>query len=66
MRLALPKPWGRAVLLSADPLVVPADAGEGGLLDWYRLELERRLETLVARADAWLAEVDRGESSSRL
>jgi lysophospholipid acyltransferase (LPLAT)-like uncharacterized protein len=65
MRLALPKPWGRAVLLSADPLVVPADVGEGDALDRYRLELERRLETLVARADAWLAEADRGGRSPR-
>ena len=56
MRLALPKPWGRAIVLSADPLVVPADAGEGDALDAYRIELERRLETLAAGADAWLAE----------
>jgi lysophospholipid acyltransferase (LPLAT)-like uncharacterized protein len=56
MRLALPKPWGRAVVLSAEPLVVPGDAGEGEALDRYRLELEGRLQTVVARAEAWLAE----------
>jgi lysophospholipid acyltransferase (LPLAT)-like uncharacterized protein len=66
MRLALPKPWGRAVVLSADPLVVPAAAGEGDALDGYRLELERRLEALVARADAWLTEPERGGSSRHL
>jgi lysophospholipid acyltransferase (LPLAT)-like uncharacterized protein len=49
MRLALPKPWGRAVLLSGEPLRIPAD-----------VELERRLEALVARADAWLVELQRG------
>jgi lysophospholipid acyltransferase (LPLAT)-like uncharacterized protein len=60
MRLALPKPWGRAVVLTADPLVVPPDAGEGEALEPYRVELERRLEALVTRADAWFAEPDRG------
>jgi lysophospholipid acyltransferase (LPLAT)-like uncharacterized protein len=64
MRLALPKPWGRAVVLTADPLVVPPDAREGEGIDRYRLELERRLEALVARADAWFAGPDR-EGSPR-
>jgi lysophospholipid acyltransferase (LPLAT)-like uncharacterized protein len=65
MDLVLPKPWGRAVLLSADPLVVPADAGEGDALDRHRLELEERLERLVADGDAWLAESAHGGSPPR-
>jgi lysophospholipid acyltransferase (LPLAT)-like uncharacterized protein len=60
MRLALPKPWGRAVVMSGEPLRVPADAKEEAELDAYRLELEQRLETLVARTDAWLAQLGRG------
>jgi lysophospholipid acyltransferase (LPLAT)-like uncharacterized protein len=60
MRLALPKPWGRAVTMSGDPLWIPAAAKEEVDLDAYRLELERRLEALVARADAWVAKLDRG------
>jgi lysophospholipid acyltransferase (LPLAT)-like uncharacterized protein len=56
MRLVLPRPWGRAVVLSADPLLVPADARDRGALDRHRLELEARLASLVAHADAWLAE----------
>jgi lysophospholipid acyltransferase (LPLAT)-like uncharacterized protein len=60
MRLVLPKPWGRAILLSADPLVVPADARGKETLERYRLELEGRLQMLVARADAWLAESEGG------
>lgn len=61
MRLALPKPWGRSVVLSAEPLGVPPDTEEGEALDVYRLELERRLEDLVARADGWFA--DRGTAA---
>jgi lysophospholipid acyltransferase (LPLAT)-like uncharacterized protein len=66
MHLVLPKPWGRAVVLSADPLVVPADARGKEALERYRLELEGRLQTLVARADAWLAERERGGPSPPL
>jgi lysophospholipid acyltransferase (LPLAT)-like uncharacterized protein len=65
MQLVLPKPWGRAVLLSADPLVVPADAAEGEALDRLRLALEERLERLVADADAWLAARERGGTLAR-
>jgi lysophospholipid acyltransferase (LPLAT)-like uncharacterized protein len=60
MRLALPRPWGRAVVLSADPLVVPADAGREESLDRYRLELEGELASLVVHANTWFDGAESG------
>jgi lysophospholipid acyltransferase (LPLAT)-like uncharacterized protein len=54
MQLVLPKPWGRAAVLSAEPVYVPADADKAAL-EAARVELERRLEALAAAADRLFA-----------
>lgn len=45
MRLALPLPWGRTVILTSEPLYVPADTPREGM-QAYREELQRRLDAL--------------------
>jgi lysophospholipid acyltransferase (LPLAT)-like uncharacterized protein len=55
MKLVLPKPWGRAVVLSAEPLTVAADADKSDL-EAARLELEGRLNRLAADARRYVAE----------
>jgi hypothetical protein len=49
MRLALPLPWGRQVLLTSEPLHVPADAEEEEMAA-CREELQRRLDDLRQRS----------------
>lgn len=55
MRLVLPKPWGHAVVLSADPLSVTADGDSEEALASARSELERRLNELVEKSDRYFA-----------
>ena len=52
MQLVLPKPWGRAVFLSAEPLSVLPDADKAAL-EHARQELESRLNAMVAAAEAY-------------
>jgi len=42
MKLALPKPWGRSGVLSAEPVYIPSNANKAAL-ELYRQELEKRL-----------------------
>lgn len=44
MKLALPKPWGHSILLTAEPIYVPASTDKEDL-DSYRKELEKRLNS---------------------
>lgn len=54
MKLALPRPWGRAVVLSASPMLVP-QTEDRDILNAYRDELERRLNQLADAATAYFA-----------
>jgi lysophospholipid acyltransferase (LPLAT)-like uncharacterized protein len=45
----VPKPWSRVAIAIGEPLEVPGDAGEAAIEE-RRLELERRLRALQARA----------------
>ncbi len=56
MKLGLPKPWGKAVLLSGEPIFIPPGTTDKEDLDGYRLELEKRLNELVGAADAYFTE----------
>ena len=51
-RFALPKPWSRAVCVTADPIAVPADADRNSL-EGYRRRLEKDLLTVTRAAEAW-------------
>ena len=46
MKLALPKPWGHSIILSAEPLYVPKNADKEAL-ESYRKELEKRLNRVA-------------------
>jgi len=48
-RTQIPKPFSTVALVVGEPLQVPSDAADGDLERW-RLELERRLGALKARA----------------
>jgi len=52
MQLALPKPWGKAVVMSAEPIFVPASADKAHL-EACRRELETRLTALADSASAY-------------
>jgi hypothetical protein len=54
-RTQVPKPWSRVAIAIGEPLDVPGDADEP-LVDARRIELERRLERLQARALEMLRE----------
>ncbi len=56
MRLALPKPWGRSVVLTSAPLSVPAQAKSKTELEPYRAELESRLNAMADAAEAYFGE----------
>jgi lysophospholipid acyltransferase (LPLAT)-like uncharacterized protein len=58
MKLVLPKPWGRSIILSADPMVVPK-TDDKQILESNRKELENRLNST---ADALTAYFDEGIS----
>lgn len=55
MKLALPLPWGRRVVLSSEPIFVPADADKAEL-ERKRAELERRMNDLADASVAWFRE----------
>ncbi len=48
----IPKPFSRAVLLSADPIYVNADASSERISDAEK-EIQRALDQLVIRGDTW-------------
>jgi hypothetical protein len=50
--LQIPKPFSRARLIIAEPIYVPADAGDE-VLENKRLELQKSLDELVARGEQW-------------
>jgi hypothetical protein len=54
MRLVLPWPWGRGVVLSGEPLRVPPDADKRAL-EAARAELERRLNVLAEESERYFA-----------
>ena len=54
-RTQVPKPWSRVAIAIGEPLDVPGDADEP-LVDARRIELERRLQRLQARALEMLRE----------
>jgi hypothetical protein len=54
MRLVLPWPWGRGVVLSGEPLRVPPDADKRAL-ETARAELERRLNVLAEESERYFA-----------
>lgn len=56
MRLAIPKPAGRGVVLSGSPIRVPAEARSREALEPYRAALERALNGLAEDARAWAQE----------
>lgn len=58
MRLILPLPWGRQVVLTSEPLYVPPDADKAGL-QRCRAELQHRLDDLC---EASLDYFHRGET----
>ena len=58
MKLALPKPWGRSTVLTAEPIYVPKTSDKE-VLESYRRELETRLNNT---ADALVAHFDEGRS----
>ncbi len=49
MRLVLPLPFGRQILLTSEPLYVPADTDKEGLKD-YRDQLQQRLDELSQKS----------------
>jgi lysophospholipid acyltransferase (LPLAT)-like uncharacterized protein len=51
-RQALPRPGRRAVIVTADPIAVPAGGGRGALDD-YRLRVEDELLRVSALAEGW-------------
>ena len=51
-RLALPRPGGRAVVVTADPIAVPAGADREAL-DHYRRRVEDELLRVSALAEGW-------------
>lgn len=55
MKLGLPLPWGRAVMLSGEPIYVPPDADKA-VLEECRAELERRLNAMCDASEAYLRE----------
>jgi hypothetical protein len=55
MKLVLPKPWGRTVVMSSEPIIVPPSAKTKEQLEPYRLELEQKLNEMGAVADDYLA-----------
>jgi len=54
MRLVLPKPWGRMVVVSSEPLAVSPDADRPAL-EAARAALQQRLDAAVEEAEARLA-----------
>jgi len=60
MRLVLPLPWGRQVVLSSEPLYVPPEADKEEL-GRYREELQRRLDDL---SDASVDYFKKGEAAA--
>lgn len=56
MKLVLPKPWGRAVVVSAPPLSVPEGMEQADELEAFRIQLQQRLDGLVDEAERRLEE----------
>src|SRR5438309_3862633 len=50
-RLAVPRPYHRAAMLTAEPLVIPPDSTRARMEE-YRQQLEDTLNSLTARAEA--------------
>lgn len=51
-RFALPRPWSKARIVTADPLVVPPDLDKDGL-EQYRQLLQRTLDQAGPLAEEW-------------
>jgi len=49
-RLAIPKPYHRAAVVTSEPIVVPGDLDQNGL-EMYRRKLEDMLQALTAKAE---------------
>lgn len=56
MKFVFPWPWAHVLVLSSEPLYVPADVIEAEKLEEYRAELQRRLDDMTRAAEAYYEE----------